>query len=237
MKEKEENNLLYQKDDLESTIFSCKFVKTSQFCNSQTFICITKKGTLYIYYILAKDEGQENNNSNNNTNNQPNNENNNENDENKKKYEKNYIMEAIYKKDIYEPLVEPNAIYKYNIVLSSLINISYNNNILAVSWPKFIELEKKANQNECTLIYTSLITKLFLLYNFKYPKINYPTSIQLNIRPYETYIPLQGQPNFENKIYYADNYNIYLYDINTSRQRKIINYTKEFGSKNNLYLI
>ena len=68
-------------------------------------------------------------------------------------------MEAIYKKDIYEPLVEPNAIYKYNIVLSSLINISYNNNILAVSWPKFIELEKKANQNECTLIYTSLITK------------------------------------------------------------------------------
>ena len=209
---------LYQKEALVDTIFSCKFIKTRQFGNLQKFICITKRGTLFVYFILSKDSNSDND------------------DKGKKKVEKKLIMEAVYKKDIYEPLMEPNAIYKYNISLSSLINISYNNNILSVSWPIFEELEEKVNKNDCTLVYKSLVTKLFFFYSAEYPKINYPSSIQLKNRFYETYFPIQGQPNFENKIYYADNFFIYLYDISTSRHRKLINYAKEYGAKN-LYLI
>ena len=213
-----EKKLLYQKETIGDNIFSCKFIKTKQFGNIQKFICITKKGTLFVYFILSKDSEEENN------------------SKNKKKVEKKLLVEAVYKKDIYEALIEPNAIYKYNINLSSLINVSYTNNILSVSWPKFVELEEKVNKNECTLVYTSLITKLFFFYSAEYPKINYPSSIQLKNRFYEAYIPVQGQPNFENKIYYADNYFIYIYDISSSRHRKLINYAKEYGAKN-LYLI
>ena len=215
-----EKKLLYKTESLGDNIFSCKFIKTKQFGNLEKFICITKKGTLFVYFILSKDPEQDNN------------------SKNKKKVEKELLMEAVYKKDLYEAIIEPNAIYKYNIALSSLINISYNNNILSVSWPKFveIEIEDKNNKNECTQVYTSLNTKLFFFYSAEYPKINYPSSIQLKNRPYETYFPVQGQPNFENKIYYADNYFIYIYDISSSRHRKLINYAKEFGAKN-LYLI
>ena len=215
-----EKKLLYKKETIGDTIFSCKFIKTRQFGNLQKFICISKKGTLFIYFILSKDDEDDINTS----------------SKGKKKAEKKLLVEAVFKKDIFEPLMEPNAIYKFNILLSSLINVSYYNNILSVSWPKFIEPEEKVNKNECTLIYTSLITKLFFFYSVEYPKINYPSSIQLKNRYYETYIPAQGQPNFENKIYYADNYFIYLYDISTSRQRKLINYAKEYGAKN-LYLL
>ena len=216
-----EKKLLYKKETIGDNIFSCKFIKTKQFGNLQKFICITKKGTLFVYFILSKDSDNDNNNNS---------------GKNKKKVEKKLLIEAVYKKDIYEPLMEPNAIYKYNIPLNSLINISYNNNILSVAWPKFVELEEKANKNDCTLVYSSLISKLFFFYSAEYPKINYPSSIQLKNRYYETYIPIQGQPNFENKIYYADNYFIYLYDISTSRHRKLINYSKEYGAKN-LYLL
>ena len=215
-----EKKLLYKKESLGDNIFSCKFIKTKQFGNLQKFICITKKGTVFIYFILSKDPEQDNN------------------SKNKKKAEKELLIEAVYKKDLYEAIIEPNAIYKYNISLSSLINVSYNNNILSIAWPKFVELEleEKNNKNDCTMVYTSLITKLFFFYSAEYPKINYPLSIQLKNRPYETYFPVQGQPNFENKIYYADNYFIYIYDISSSRHRKLINYAKEFGAKN-LYLI
>ena len=219
------DKVLYQKENIGDNIFSCKFIKTKQFRNIQTFICITKKGTIFIYFILSKDSNKENNNGKNAKN---------------EKNEKKLIMEAVYKKELYSPLMEPNAIYKYNINLSSLINISFNNNILSVSWPKFVELEEKVNKNECTLVYTSLITKLFFFYSAEYPKINYPSSIQLKNRFYETYIPIQGQPNFENKIYYADNYSIFLYDISTSRHRKLIEYWKEYKNQyrdNRLYLI
>ena len=52
--------LLYQKENIGDknivdNIFSCKFIKTKQFGNMQKFICITKKGTLFIYFILSKD--------------------------------------------------------------------------------------------------------------------------------------------------------------------------------------
>ena len=132
----------------------------------------------------------------------------------------------------------PNAILKYNIILNSLLNISYNNNIILISWPRFVEIEeeKKTNKNQCTLIYKGLISKIFFFYSITYPKINYPCSIQLKNRLYEKYIPTDGQPNFENKIYYADNYYIYLYDISTSRRRKLINYYKEVNTKH-LYLL
>ena len=215
-----DKKLLYKKETIGDNIFSCKFIKTKQFGNLQKFICITKKGALFIYYILLKDEEEQEN----------------KNTKKKKKQEKKLLIEAVYHNNIYEPLMEPNAIYKYNISLSSLINVSFNNNILSVAWPKFVELEEKSNKNECTLVYTSLITKLYFFHSVEYPKINYPSSIQLKNRYYETYIPVQGQPNFENKIYYADNYFIYIYDISTSRHRKLINYAKEFGAKN-LYLI
>ena len=45
------------------------------------------------------------------------------------------------------------------------------------------------------------------------------------------YIPIQGQPNFENKIYYADNYSIYIYDISTLSHRKLIEYSKKIDEK------
>ena len=212
-------NVLYKKESLGDNIFSCKFIKTKQFGNIQKFVCITKKGTLFIYFIISKDPKEKISSS-----------------KTTKISEKNLLLEAVYKKELYEPLLQPNAIYKCNISFSSLLNISFNNNILSVSWPKFIELQEKSNKNDCTLVYTSLVTKLFFFYSLQYPKINYPSSIQLKNRYYETYIPVQGQPNFENKIYYADNYFIYIYDINTSRYRKLIKYSKEFGAKN-LYLI
>ena len=218
-----EKKLLYKKEVIGDTIFSCKFIKTKQFGNIQKFIFITKKGTLYVYFILSKDSDSDNSNNNNNL-------------KTKKTMKKQLLIEPVYKKDIFQPLIEPSGIFKYNISLSSLINISYNNNILSVSWPKFVELENKENKNECTLVYNSLISKIFLFYSVEYPKMNYPSSIQLKNRFYEAYIPIQGQPNFENKIYYADNFQIYIYDISSSRYRILINYSKEYGAKN-LYLL
>ena len=132
----------------------------------------------------------------------------------------------------------PNDILKYNIILNSLINICYNNNIISISWPKFVELsdKEKSNKNECTLIYQGLISKIFYFYSSTYPKLNYPAAIQLNNRFYETYIPVEGQPNFENRLYYADNYKVYMYYINTARHRELINYSKELRTKN-FYLL
>ena len=56
-----EKKLLYQKETIGDNIFSCKFIKTKQFGNIQKFICITKKGTLFVYFILSKDSEEENN--------------------------------------------------------------------------------------------------------------------------------------------------------------------------------
>ena len=207
----DKKKLLYLKESIGDTIFSCKFIKTRQFRNLQKFVCITKKGAVLIYFILSKDSE--------------------DNKEKGKKKEANLLIELIYKKELFEPLLQPNSIYKYNICLNSLLNISLNNNILSVSWPKFVELKEKKNKNDCTLVYTSLITKLYFFYSSEYPKINIPSSIQLKNRPYEMYIPIQGQPNFENKIYYADNYNIYIYDISTLSHRKLIEYSKKIDEK------
>ena len=211
-------NIILKKEKIEECIFSCKFIKTKQFWNLQKFIILTKSGYLYIYFILIKDPEK--------------------NDNNKAKIEKTYLMEAVYKNEIFQSPFIPNAISKYNIFLPDLINISFKNNILSVSYPNFIELteEQKANNNDCTLIFYSLKTKIYYFYKIDYPKINYPCSMQLKNRFYQNYIPIQGQPNFENKIYYADNFFIYLYEISSNRHRKLINYAKEFGDKK-IYLI
>ena len=211
------NKILYKKENIGESIFSCKFIKTRQFGNLQKFILLTKNGNLLIYFILIKDSSKNNA---------------------EKKNEKSFIMEAVYKKQIFDNPIIPNAISKYNLFLPNLINISFKNNILSVSYPKFTELdlEQKSNDNDCTLVFNYLITKIFYLYRVEYPKINYPCSIQLKNRFYQTYIPIQGQPNFENKVYFADSFFIYLYDISTNRHRKLINYAKEFGEKK-IYLI
>ena len=72
---------LFQKENLGDNVFSCKFIKTKQFGNLQKFICITKRGTLLVYFILSKDSD-------------------NDADKGKKKVEKKLLMEAVYKKDI-----------------------------------------------------------------------------------------------------------------------------------------
>lgn len=202
--------ILYKKELQEEGIFTLKFIKTKQFGNIQKFICLTKKGNIIIYFIIAKDDSI----------NQP---------EGRKKP----LIEVVYKNNIFENLKMPNDILKYNIILSSLINISYNNNLISISWPIFkeIENEEKINKNECTLIYDGLISKIFFFYSVTYPKLNFPASIQLKNRFYEEYFPIEGIPNFQNKIYYADNYCIYLYNISTSRHRKLINYYKETQMK------
>ena len=211
-------NILFKKEKIEESIFSVQFIKTKQFGNLQKFILITKKGNLFIYFILMKDSDKDNN--------------------NKKMNEKNILIEAVFKKEIFENVVIPNAITKYNLFLPNLINISFKNNILSVSFPKFTELDsdQKSNKNDCTLVFKSFTTKIFFFYRVDYPKINYPSSIQLKNRFYQAYIPIQGQPTFENKIYFVDNFFIYLYEISTNRHRKLINYAKEFGEKK-IYLI
>ena len=207
--------IMYKKEMIENGIFSLKFIKTKQFENTQKFICLSKKGNIIIYFIIAKDDSV----------NQP-------------EGRKIPLIEAVYKKNIFDNLIVPNSILKYNINLNSFLNISYNNNIILISWPKFVEIdnEKKSNKNESTLIYSGLISKIFFFFNDVYPKMNYPLATQLRNRLYEEYIPIEGQPYFENKIYYADNYFVYLYDISTSCHRKLINYSKEYRAKN-LYLI
>jgi hypothetical protein len=195
--------ILFKKETQEEGIFSLKFIKTKHFGNIQKFICLTQKGNIVIYHIVAKDDSI----------NQP---------EGRKKP----LIEIVYKKNIFNDLKFPNSILKYDIPFNSFINISYNNNIISLSWPKFKELEKeeKINDNDCTLIYDGLLTKNYFFFSAKYPKVNLPSSIQLKNKFYEEYIPHEKMPYFENKIYYADNYCVYLYDISTSRHRTLVNY-------------
>lgn len=207
--------ILYKKENLKEGILSLKFIKTRQFGNIQKFISLSKKGDLLIYYIIAKDDSV-----------------------NLPEGRKIPMIEVVYKKNIFKDLDSFLPIWKYNINLNSLINISYNNNIISVSYPQFVKAPNvdKKNKEEYILIYSGLISKIYYFYNATYPKINYPSATQIRNRSYEEYIPIEGQPNFENKIYYADNYHVYLYEISTSRHRKLFNYSKEYKSKN-LYLV
>ena len=203
--------IMYKKVILKDGILSLKFIKTKQFGNIQKFICLSKKGDLLIYYIIAKDDSV-----------------------NLPEGRKIPMIEIVYKKKIFNNLDLDISLLKYNINFNSFINISYNNNIISISFPKFekIQNEDKKSKEEYNFIYSGLTSKIYFFYSSTYPKINYPSATQLKSRLYEEYIPIQGQPNFENKIYYADNYNVYLYEISTSRHKKLFNYSKEYKSKN-----
>ena len=207
--------ILYKKVVLKDGLLSLKFIKTKQFGNIQKFICLSKKGDLLIYYIIAKDDSV-----------------------NLPEGRKIPMIEIVYKNKIFDNLDLSLSLLKYNINLNSLINISYNNNIISISFPNFEKIQnedKKNKEDEYIFIYSGLTSKIYFFFNANYPKINYPSATQLKSRLYEEYIPIEGQPNFENKIYYADNYHVYLYEISTSRHRKLFNYSKEYKSKN-LYL-
>ena len=196
-------HVLYEKFQIENdSILSIKFIKTKQFRSIQNFMILTKSGKILIYFIVSKEPGGFG---------QP-------------EARKKVVINLIYEKKIFNDEIKINTpLNRFNIYPSIFLNISFNNNIFSASWPIF---EEKKNKEKNEIFFNSLDTKYYFLYNSIYPKINYPSSIQLRNKFYEMYIPIQGQPNFENKIYYADNYFVYLYDISTSRHRKLINYSK-----------
>ena len=204
---------------LEEEIISIKFIKTKQFGFLQQFFLLTKSGNLFMYNItndLAINSEQ--------------------NETGEKNVQRNLLLESVFKKNIFEPLNIPSSIAKEKLCLSNLINISTKNNILSLSYPKFKNEVSQKGNNQIYSILDSFITKIFFFYKKDYPKINYPCSIQLKSRSYQEYFPVEGQPNFENKIYYADNYYIYLYEINTGRHKKMIDYAKKFSDLK-IYLI
>ena len=211
-----DKSILLNKTELPSdSIFSVKFLRSKQFEGLKRFVCLTKKGKIYIYFIKSKDE------------------------------EINLTQSTVAKKEISINLVYENSTFdpiiysfhRYNTITSTFLNISYNNNAISVTWPNFkLEKIKINGKLENYLLFPYFTSKIFFFYNNIFPKINYPLSTQLKYRNYESYIPSKTQPNFENKLYYADNYFVYLYEISSGISRKLINYTKEAGIKN-LYLL
>ena len=208
----------YITEKIDENIISIKFLKTKQFGLLQQFFLLTKSGNLHIYDILTKDT------------------NSNQNETDTKNVKKELIINSVFKKNIFETFSIPPTINKDRLCLSNLINISTKNNILSLSYPKFIKLTPEQSNGKCHSVLDSFIAKIFFFYRIDYPKINYPCSIQLKNYPYPAYFPVQGQPNYENKIFYADNYFIYIYEISTGRYKKLINYAKEFGDLK-IYLI
>ena len=212
-----DKRILLNKSELPSdSIFSVKFLRSKQFEGLKRFVCLTKKGKIYIYFIKLKEEKEDINNPN----------------IDKKK---DYILDLIYENSTFDPIIY--SFHKYNTITSTFLNISYNNNVLSVTWPNFkIEKMKINGKLENYLLFPYFTAKIFFFYNNIFPKLDFPLSTQLKYRNYETYIPTKSQPNFENKIYYADNYFIYLYEICSGNVRKLINYTKETGIKNSYLL-
>ena len=111
----------------------------------------------------------------------------------------------MYENSTFDPIIY--SFNKYNTITSTFLNISYNNNVLSVTWPNFkIEKIKINGKLENYLLFPYFTAKIFFFYNNIFPKLDFPLSTQLRYRNYESYIPSKTQPNFENKIYYADNY-------------------------------
>ena len=210
-----DKRILLNKSELPSdSIFSVKFLRSKQFEGLKRFVCLTKKGKIYIYFIKVKEEdidGQNNN------------------------LKKEYILDLIYENSTFDPVIY--SFHKYNIITSTFLNVSYNNNVLSVTWPNFkIEKNKINGKLENYLIFPYFTSKIFFFYNNIFPKLDFPLSTQLKYRNYEAYIPSKTQPNFDNKLYYADNFFIYLYEIHSGVTKKLINYTKETGIKNSYLL-
>ena len=214
-----DKRILLNRTELPSdSIFSVKFLRSKQFEGLKRFVCLTKKGKIYIYFIKLKDE-----------------ESNNINQSIMAKKELNYNLNLVYENSTFDPIIY--SFHRYNTITSTFLNVSYNNNALAVTWPNFkVEKMKINGKLENYLLFPYFTSKIFFFYNNIFPKIDYPLSTQLKYRNYESYIPSKNQPNFENKLYYADNYFVYLYEISSGNTRKLVNYTKETGIKN-LYLL
>ena len=211
-----DKRILLNKSELPSdSIFSVKFLRSKQFEGLKRFVCLTKKGKIYIYFIKLKEEDDNNN---------PNN-----------IQKKEYNLDLIYENSTFDPIIY--SFHKYNTITSTFLNISYNNNVLSVTWPNFkLEKLKINGKLENYLLFPYFTAKIFFFYNNIFPKLDFPLSTQLKYRNYESYIPSKTQPNFENKLYYADNFFIYLYEIHSGNSRKLINYTKETGIKNSYLL-
>ena len=211
-----DKRILLNKSEIPSdSIFSVKFLRSKQFEGLKRFVCLTKKGKIYIYFIKLKEEEEINNQNNN--------------------QKKEYFFDLMYENSTFDPIIY--SFNKYNTITSTFLNISYNNNILSVTWPNFkIEKIKINGKLENYLLFPYFTAKIFFFYNNIFPKLDFPLSSQLKYRNYESYIPSKTQPNFENKIYYADNYFIYLYEIYSGNTKKLLNYTKETGIKNSYLL-
>ena len=212
-----DKRILLNKSEIPSdSIFSVKFLRSKQFEGLKRFVCLTKKGKIYIYFIKQKEENEDINNPNNNQ-------------------KKEYLFDLMYENSTFDPIIY--SFNKYNTITSTFLNISYNNNVLSVTWPNFkIEKIKINGKLENYLLFPYFTAKIFFFYNNIFPKLDFPLSTQLKYRNYESYIPSKIQPNFENKLYYADNYFIYLYEISSGNSRKLLNYTKETGIKNSYLL-
>ena len=211
-----DKRILLNKSELPSdSIFSVKFLRSKQFVGLKRFVCLTKKGKIYIYFIKLKEDEDVNNQNNN--------------------LKKEYILDLIYENSTFDPIIY--SFHKYNTITSTFLNISYNNNVLSVTWPNFkVEKIKINGKLENYLLFPYFTSKIFFYYNNIFPKLDFPLSTQLKYRNYESYIPSKTQPNFENNIYYADNYFIYLYEIHSGLSKKLLNYTKETGIKNSYLL-
>ena len=211
-----DKRILLNKTELPSdSIFSVKFLRSKQFEGLKRFVCLTKKGKIYIYFIKSKEEEI--------------------NISQSIIAKKELTLNLVYENSTFDPIIY--SFHRYNTITSTFLNIAYNNNAISVTWPNFkLEKMKINGKLENYLLFPYFTSKIFFFYNNIFPKINYPLSTQMKYRNYESYIPSKSQPNFENKLYYADNYFVYLYEISSGNVRKLINYTKEAGIKN-LYLL
>ena len=219
---KDKRTLLNKTELPSDSIFSVKFLRSKQFEGLKRFVCLTKKGKIYIYFIKAKEEDNNNNNDN-------------LAQSSIFKKEHNLIFNLVYENSTFDPIIY--NFNRYNTITSNFLNISYNNNALSVIWPNFkLEKMKINGKLEKYLLFPYFTSKIFFFYNNNFPKIDYPLSTQLEYKNYEAYIPCKTQPNFENKLYYADNFFIYLYEISSGNSRKLLKYTNEVGIKN-VYLL
>ena len=112
-----DKRILLNKSELPSdSIFSVKFLRSKQFEGLKRFVCLTKKGKIYIYFIKLKEEKEDINNPN-------------------MDKKKDYILDLIYENSTFDPIIY--SFHKYNTITSTFLNISYNNNVLSVTWPNF----------------------------------------------------------------------------------------------------
>ena len=194
-------------------ILSIKFLKLKQFFNLQRFITLTKEGKFFIYSIIVQEE--KNNVEINNIIND----------------KKNFVFNLLYENSSFNPIIY--NISKYNILSTNFLNLSHHTNLISINWPNF-RTEKITinNKTENYLIYLNFHTKFFYFYDNNFPKINLPLSTQFSKRKYEDYIPTKAQKPFENKIYFLDNFFVYLYEVNNNLTKKLFNFSKEFNLKN-----